>query len=108
ITLQALTDQGDWVAIEKPSFYGALQAIERLKLKSVANATDPQTGIDLDELERALERWPIKALWMMTNQQNPVGCTISREKKQRLVELLALRGVSLIEDDVYSELYFGC
>ncbi|CCP01776.1 hypothetical protein BN439_0687 [Erwinia amylovora Ea644] len=107
LSLQALTEPGDWVAIENPSFYGALQAIERLKLKSVAIATNPQTGIDLDELKRALERWPIKALWMMTNQQNPVGCTLSREKKQRLVELLAQRGVTLIEDDVYSELYFG-
>lgn len=107
LSLQALTEPGDWVAIENPSFYGALQAIERLKLKSVAIASDPQTGIDLDELRGALERWPIKALWMMTNQQNPVGCTLSKEKKQQLVALLAEHGVALIEDDVYSELYFG-
>lgn len=107
LSLQALTEPGDWVAIENPSFYGALQAIERLKLKSVAIATDPQSGIDLDELSRALQRWPIKALWMMTSQQNPVGCTLSREKKQQLVELLAQHNVVLIEDDVYSELYSG-
>ncbi|MFK8259625.1 PLP-dependent aminotransferase family protein [Erwinia sp. AnSW2-5] len=107
LSLQALTEPGDWVAIENPSFYGALQAIERLKLKSVAIASDPQTGIDLDELSRSLERWPIKALWMMTNQQNPVGCTLSKAKKQQLVALLSQHGVALIEDDVYSELYFG-
>jgi len=107
LSLQVLTEPGDWVAIENPSFYGALQAIERLKLKSVAIASDPQTGIDLDELSRSLARWPIKALWMMTNQQNPVGCTLSKEKKQQLVALLARHGVALIEDDVYSELYFG-
>ncbi|WP_338493419.1 PLP-dependent aminotransferase family protein [Erwinia aphidicola] len=107
LSLQAVTEPGDWVAIENPSFYGALQAIERLKLKSVAIATDPQNGIDLDELSRALQRWPIKALWMMTSQQNPVGCTLSREKKQQLVELLAQHNVVLIEDDVYSELYSG-
>lgn len=107
LSLQAVTEPGDWVAIENPSFYGALQAIERLKLKTVAIATDPQTGIDLDELSRALESWPIKAMWMMSNQQNPVGCTLSREKKQQLVALLAQHNVTLIEDDVYSELYFG-
>lgn len=107
LSLQAVTEPGDWVAIENPSFYGALQAIERLKLKAVAIATDPQTGIDLDELQRALESWPVKALWMMSNQQNPVGCTLSREKKQQLVALLAQYNVALIEDDVYSELYFG-
>jgi len=107
LSLQALTEPGDWVAIENPSFYGALQAIERLKLKSVAIASDPQTGIDLDELSHSLSRWPIKALWMMTNQQNPVGCTLSKEKKAQLVALLARHDVALIEDDVYSELYFG-
>ena len=107
LSLQAVTEPGDWVAIENPSFYGALQAIERLKLKAVAIATDPQTGIDLEELSRALKSWPIKAMWMMSNQQNPVGCTLSREKKQQLVALLAEHNVVLIEDDVYSELYVG-
>ncbi|MEM6161516.1 PLP-dependent aminotransferase family protein [Erwinia sp. P6884] len=107
LSMQAVTEPGDWVIIENPCFYGALQVIERLKLKAVAIATDPQHGMDLDELERALARWPVKACWMMTNQQNPVGCTLSREKKQQLVALLEQHQVALIEDDVYSELYFG-
>ncbi len=107
LSMQAVTEPGDWVVIENPCFYGALQVIERLKLKAVAIATDPRLGMDLDELARALARWPIKACWMMTNQQNPVGCTLSREKKQQLVALLAEHQVALIEDDVYSELYFG-
>ncbi len=107
LSLQAVTEPGDWVVIENPTFYGALQAIERLKLKAVAIATDPQHGMDLDELQRALERWPVKACWLMTNQQNPVGFTLAKEKKQQLVGLLTQHQVALIEDDVYSELYFG-
>lgn len=107
LSMQAVTEPGDWVIIENPCFYGALQVIERLKLKVVAIATDPRDGMDLDELERALARWPVKACWMMTNQQNPVGCTLTREKKQQLVALLEKHQVALIEDDVYSELYFG-
>ena len=105
--LQAVTEPGDWVVVENPTFYGALQAIERLKLKAVAIATDPQHGMDLDELEQALRRWPVKACWLMTNQQNPVGFTLSREKKKALVNMLAAHQVALIEDDVYSELWFG-
>lgn len=107
LSLQAVTEPGDWVVIENPAFYGALQAIERLKLKAVAIATDPRDGIDLAQLEEALRRWPIKACWLMTNQQNPVGYTLSRERKQQLVTLLAAHQVALIEDDVYSELWFG-
>lgn len=107
LSLQAVTEPGDWVIVENPTFYGALQAIERLKLKAVAIATDPQHGMDLNELEQALTCWPIKACWLMTNQQNPVGFTLSREKKRDLVALLAAHQVTLIEDDVYSELWFG-
>jgi transcriptional regulator, GntR family len=29
LSLQAVTEPGDWVVIENPSFYGALQVIER-------------------------------------------------------------------------------
>lgn len=43
----------------------------------------------------------------MTNSQNPLGVTLSPEKKQQLVELLQQHNVTLIEDDVYSELYYG-
>ncbi|QKJ88686.1 PLP-dependent aminotransferase family protein [Paramixta manurensis] len=107
LSLQAVTEPGDWVVIENPAFYGALQAIERLKLKVVAIATDPQHGMDLEELQQALTRWPIKACWLMTNQQNPVGFTLSKAKKQQLVALLESHHVALIEDDVYNELYFG-
>ncbi|WP_116473969.1 aminotransferase-like domain-containing protein [Zobellella maritima] len=107
LSLQSLTRPGDWVVVESPAFYGALQAIEHNRLKAVAVATHPQQGIDLDALEQALIQYPIKACWLMTNFQNPLGCTLSRENKQRLVKLLAQHRVGLIEDDVYSELYFG-
>ncbi len=107
LSLQAVTEPGDWVIVENPAFYGALQALERLKLKAVAIATHPQFGIDLDALENALAAYPVKACWVMTNSQNPLGCTLSDEKKRQLVALLQQYRVHLIEDDVYSELYFG-
>jgi DNA-binding transcriptional MocR family regulator len=43
----------------------------------------------------------------MTSFQNPLGATMPDEKKRELVRLLAKHDVPLIEDDVYSELYFG-
>ena len=46
-----------------------------------------------------------KACWLMTNFQNPLGCSLSREKKHALVDLLSDHEVPLIEDDVYGELH---
>jgi DNA-binding transcriptional MocR family regulator len=43
----------------------------------------------------------------MPQFQNPLGALMPVERKQRLVALLAARGIPLIEDDVYGELYFG-
>lgn len=107
LSLQVLTQPGDWVAIESPAFYGVLQAIERRKLKAVAIPMDEQNGMDLAALEQALATYPIKACWLMSNFQNPLGCTMPVEKKARLVEILQHHQVALIEDDVYAELYFN-
>ncbi|MFY0191024.1 PLP-dependent aminotransferase family protein [Raoultella planticola] len=107
LSLQAVTEPGDWVVVENPCFYGALQALERLRLKALSVATDVKEGIDLAALEQALQSYPVKACWLMTNGQNPLGFTLSAAKKAQLVDLLARYNVVLIEDDVYSELYFG-
>lgn len=107
LSLQAVTKSGDWVVVESPTFYGALQSLQRLNLRALSIRTDPTEGIDLESLENALKSHTVKACWLMTNQQNPLGYTLSNEKKGRLIELLAKYDVFLIEDDVYSELYFG-
>ena len=107
LSLQAVTEPGDWVIVENPCFYGALQALERLRLKALSVATDVKEGIDLDALVQALQTYPVKACWLMTNSQNPLGFTLTPEKKARLIEILSEHNVTLIEDDVYSELYFG-
>jgi DNA-binding transcriptional MocR family regulator len=107
LSLQAVTQPGDWVVVESPTFYGALQSLQRLNLRALSISTHPRDGIDLDSLKNALQSHPVKACWLMTNHQNPLGCSLSNEKKALLIELLAEHNVYLIEDDVYSELYFG-
>jgi DNA-binding transcriptional MocR family regulator len=107
LSLQAVTQPGDVVAIEAPAFYGCLQALERLQLKAVEVATHPRTGVQLQALAAVLQRHRVKACWFMPNFQNPTGALMPPEQKKELVELLARHQVPLIEDDVYGELYFG-
>ena len=107
LSLQVLTRPGDAIAIEAPAFYGCLQAIEMLGLKVVEIPTNPRDGVDLGALAQAIDRHGIRACWLMTTFQNPLGATMPEAKKRDLVELLEKRGVPLIEDDVYAELYLG-
>jgi len=107
LCLQAVTQPGDLVAIEAPAFYACLQVLERLKLKAVEIPVHPREGMDLGVLAQTLEKHPVKAVWCMTNFQNPVGASMPEAKKQALVELLTRHQVPLIEDDVYAELYYS-
>jgi DNA-binding transcriptional MocR family regulator len=105
LCLEAVTRPGDAVVVESPCFYAALQALERLGVKAIEVPTQPRDGVELSTLSHILETQRPKACWLMTNFQNPLGCSLPREKKRALVELLSHHDVPLIEDDVYGELY---
>lgn len=107
LCLMAVTRPGDTILIESPTFYAALQSIERIGLKAVEVPSHPRDGVDLKAMASAIERHQPKACWLMTNFQNPLGSLLSDEKKKDLVTLLTKHQVPLIEDDVYGELYFG-
>lgn len=107
LCLEAVTRPGDLVAVESPTFYGALQALERRGLRAVEIATHPRSGVDVAALASVLAQHPVKACWLMPNFQNPLGSSMPDSSKQALVALLAEHAVPLIEDDVYGELYFG-
>ena len=107
LCLESVTRPGDSVLIESPTFYAALQALERLGLNAIEVPTHPREGIELASLEHCLAQHKPKACWLMTNFQNPLGSLMPDSKKKVLVELLTRYQVPLIEDDVYGELYFG-
>jgi DNA-binding transcriptional MocR family regulator len=107
LCLQAVARPGDKIAIESPTFYSTLMAIERMGLKAVEIPTHPREGIYLASLRTALDRHDIKACIFMPTFQNPLGSCMTDDSKHELVSMLARREIPLIEDDVYAELYFG-
>lgn len=106
LSLQALTQAGDYILLQQTIFYGAWQAAERLGLKVITIPEHPEHGIDLEAFEHAILKYPIKVCLMMLNGQNPIGFTVSDEIKLKLAKLLNQYQIYLIEDDVYEELYY--
>ncbi|MHA4812312.1 aminotransferase-like domain-containing protein [Flavitalea flava] len=105
--LKAVTQPGDTVAIENPTYFGIFQVIESMGLKILEIPADPITGLDPAHLEALMDKFPIKACVFVTNFSNPLGSCMPDEKKKALVELITRRRIPLIEDDIYGELYFG-
>ena len=102
LALRAVTAPGDTVAVESPAYYGLLQILESLGLQTVEIPTSPQSGISVDALDVAFQAYAcIKAVVVVPNRQNPLGCVMPDSEKARLVALCEHQGIPLIEDDTY-------
>jgi DNA-binding transcriptional MocR family regulator len=105
--LMAMTKPGDTIAVESPVYFGTLRFAQSIGLKVIELPTDPDTGVDPDDVKNALTKHNIKACFFVTNFSNPLGYCMPDEQKQALVKLLSRHGVPLIEDDLYGDVYFG-
>lgn len=103
LALRAVASAGDVIAVQSPTYYGGLQAIQSLGMKALEIPSDPREGISLEALRLAFEQWPIKAVLIMPTCSNPVGCSMPEDKKKALVELAAEFNVALIENDAHAE-----
>jgi DNA-binding transcriptional MocR family regulator len=106
LCLRAVTEPGDTVALESPTYFVLLQIIESLGLKALEIPTSPRTGVSVEALELATRDGAVKACLLIPNGHNPLGCVIPEDNKRRIAALLAERGVPLIEDDIYGDLHF--
>jgi len=106
LSLGAVAQAGDTIAIESPTFYGILHAIESLGMRALEVPTHPREGVDLDALETLIQQQVIKACVLMPSCQNPLGASMSTQNKRRLMALLAEANIPLIEDDALGELTF--
>jgi 2-aminoadipate transaminase len=102
---QHLLGPGDRVVVEQPTYDRTLLLLQQIRVELVPVSLEAD-GLDLGELEAALDDGPIKFAHVIPNAHNPAGCTLSVEKRRRLVELAAERDFWIFEDDPYRELPF--
>ena len=107
LSLRAVAKPGDTIAIETPAYFGFLETIQSLNLRVLEIPAEPRGGMCLDALRAAVQQNDVKALLVMPSFQNPLGCTMTDEKKEALYRLLAEFDLPAIEDDIYSDLHFG-
>lgn len=106
LALMAICKPGDTIAIESPMYFNFIQICEELDLKIIEIPNSREKGLSLDTLRFVLEYHNIKAFITIPNFNNPIGSLMSDEQKEELVNLMESYDVPLIEDAVYSELYY--
>jgi 2-aminoadipate transaminase len=97
-------NRGDYIAVESPTYLGALQAWNAYGAQYIAVRAD-EDGMVVDELEAALRIGP-KFIYVLPNFQNPSGSTMSLQRRKQLVELADKYGVPIVEDDPYGQLRY--
>ncbi len=106
VCLRSVTEPGDIVAVESPSFYGSMQAIKTANLKAIEIPTNAETGLSLEALELALEQWPIKSILVTPTCNNPMGYSMPEAAKKRLYRLAQSYDITIIEDDIYGDISY--
>jgi 2-aminoadipate transaminase len=104
---KSFLERGDVVAVEGPTYLGAIMAFRSFEAEVVAVPMD-EHGLEVDELERQLAGGlRPKLLYSIPDHQNPAGVSLSAERRARLVELARRHGFLIVEDVAYRELSFG-
>src|SRR3954451_13774565 len=103
---QALLDPGDAVAVEQPTYLGALMAFGGAQAEVIPVEMDDD-GLIVEALaERLAAGARPKFLYTIPDFQNPTGRTLALERRRALVELCRAHDVLIFEDVAYRELAF--
>jgi DNA-binding transcriptional MocR family regulator len=96
---RCLIEPGDRVIIDRPTYPGAIQALQAAGARLVEWDTAEWSA---DVLERLLIAHQPKFIFTMPTYHNPTGRTMDEEQRALLLGLAARYQVPIIEDDVYS------
>jgi 2-aminoadipate transaminase len=104
-------EPGDVVLVDRPTFAGALVAFQMQRPRFVGVNIEPD-GTDIVGMRTALrdlvEAGTVpKIIYVVPDFQNPSGITISRAKREALLDLSYEFDVPIIEDSPYRDLRYA-
>ena len=101
-----LISPGDYVAVEAPTYLGALQAFNPYEPRYLEIETD-DGGLIPESLERVLSGQRVKLVYLVPTFQNPTGRTLSLARRKQVADILKRHDTLLLEDDPYSDLRYS-
>jgi 2-aminoadipate transaminase len=110
MVIQALTDPGDVILTEEFVYLGTLRQM-RLFGGDVRGVKCDGDGIIPEALEESIKQARaqgerVKYLYTIPTFQNPMGWTMTLERRQKVLDIAREQGVPILEDDCYVDLRF--
>jgi 2-aminoadipate transaminase len=102
---RVLISPGDKVAVESPTYLGALQAFNPYEPDYVCMDTDDD-GLIPESLENVLKKNHVKFIYLVPTFQNPTGRTIPLQRRKQIADIIQRYDALLLEDDPYSALRY--
>lgn len=104
---KVLTNPGDTVICESPSFIGSINAFKSygLKLKSVEMDEEGIIPNSLEEIAKSDKR--VRFLYTIPTFQNPSGRTMSLERRKEVLAIAKKYDFLIVEDNPYGDLRYS-
>jgi DNA-binding transcriptional MocR family regulator len=102
---KVLLEPGDYVVMEAPTFIGAIQVFQAAGARVLSLPCSEKLSLEL--LEDFLIRYRPKLLYMIPTYQNPTGRVLPEQERQDLIKLAKRHRIVIVEDDPYSDLFYG-
>jgi 2-aminoadipate transaminase len=109
LTSKILVNPGDYIVVECPTYVGALTAFNIYQDNYIHVPMDGN-GMRTDILEekiRASKDKPIKLIYTIPMFQNPMGVSMSADRRKHLIEISERYDIPILEDEAYSELIYS-
>ena len=111
LVCRALLDEGDSVVVTAPTYFTGIPILRGHGAEFIEVAQDAE-GLDVAELRVALgeleqEGRPLpKFIYNVPDFHNPTGITMTRRRREEVVELAATHGIFFVEDSPYRRIRF--
>ncbi len=103
-----LLEAGGKVITEQFIYLGFQQVLEPFQPEILTVETSPETGMDVEAVERLLRLGHRPAfIYCITDGHNPLSVNLHPAKRERLVQLAQEYHVPIIEDDAYGFLNYS-
>lgn len=102
---RSLVDQGDWIVCEETSFLGNTINMYNQGANFLTVPCD-ENGMMVELLPERLSKAKgegkrVKFIYTIPNFHNPLGCTMSLDRRKLLVKIAQEEGLMILEDDPY-------